>query len=350
MGKEPQNTEQLRAQAALLLSQARAQSIDISRALSAVNDSGALHSRLAAAAAQISGAISGLSQALGSSSFPLHAADLAAFESIVLSGETSSLLTEANAQATANAARAQNVAVSSSATRQEVQSLSHDIFDKHIFDPYLHFSSKADEDKYRKREAEARRYIDAQLARGTPEGNLNAGGGMIGTMLDAHAHGAGDSPEFMPRWNALVEKTERQRAAMQAAGQSTAEYDRNVKAAVRRFLKDEGHLSDAEIDRRLAASANPLDAVKPFMANDHASRSLERQMERVVLPTDPSQPLPRVETATNVPPSANTLPLNLDAMTAKINGAIVQVSDNTEDGHGLTIQKLPGKTEITVAG
>ncbi len=78
MAKESQTTEQLRAQAAFILSQAKAQSADIERALGATSGSGTLHSRLAAAAARVSGTIDALSQALGSTSFPLHAADLMA--------------------------------------------------------------------------------------------------------------------------------------------------------------------------------------------------------------------------------------------------------------------------------
>jgi hypothetical protein len=85
--KEP-NTNMLRAQAAVLLSQARAQSLDIQRALGIASGSGPLHARLAEAAAQIEGAASQLSQALGSSVFPLRAADLMTLENVVQSGET----------------------------------------------------------------------------------------------------------------------------------------------------------------------------------------------------------------------------------------------------------------------
>jgi hypothetical protein len=117
MADQKQNTEQLRAQAALLLSQARAQSCDVQRALTAAHGNGTLQARLAAAAAQISMAASALSQALGSSSFPLHAADLTALENVVCSGETRALLSEAAAQATVSAATFQTVAATSAATR-----------------------------------------------------------------------------------------------------------------------------------------------------------------------------------------------------------------------------------------
>jgi len=346
------NTEQLRAQAALLLSKARGESFDIRRALGEVNIDSPLHARLAALAAQISDAASGLSQALRSTTFPLRAADLLAFESVVQSPETEALLAQATTEANTNASRTITVAAASADTRQEVRSLSHDVFDRHIFDPYLHFDSPEDEADFRKREAEAQKYINEQLARRTPEGNLNAGGGMIGTMLDANAHGAGNSPDFMPRWNALTADTQRQRAAMHAAGQSTEEYDRNVTDSVRRFLKAKG-LSDAEIDKRLSDSANPLDAMKPFLADDRESRRVEEkiQLSRHVAQANNAQALPVVETTqAEAPASKDTLPtINPDVMGAKLQAAIVQISDNTDAGHGVTIQRPAGKGALTVA-
>ncbi|KAJ8134275.1 hypothetical protein OY671_012512, partial [Metschnikowia pulcherrima] len=57
------------------------------------------------------------------------------------------------------------------------------------------FASAEDERAYRQREAERRSYIEAEQAKGTPEGNLNAAGATVGQMADAKAHGAG-GPEF----------------------------------------------------------------------------------------------------------------------------------------------------------
>lgn len=262
MAQKKENTEQLRAQAALLLSQARSQAADIHRALEALRGDAGLQSELSGVAAELSGAISDLQSALQSGT--VRAADLMAIKSIVQSGSVASILSQASAQAASqvSAQAAATVAATAADTRRETQTLAQDVFEKKIFDRYLHFSSPEDQAEYRKREAEAKRYIDAQLARKTPEGDLNAGGGMIGQMLDAHAHGAGDSPDFLPRWNALVEKTTKQRAAMHAAGQKTEEFDRNLNTAVRRFLKAKG-LTDAEIDARLASGRDPLEAVKP---------------------------------------------------------------------------------------
>jgi hypothetical protein len=350
MTKEEPNTNMLRAQAAVLLSQARAQSLDIQRALGMASGSGPLHTRLAEVAAQIEGAASQLSQALSSSTFPLRAADLMTLEGVVASSETNALTSEAAAegQATAAATVAANVASASAATRDDVQTLSRDVFQDHCFDPYLHFASPEDEADYRRRTAAMQAYVTKELALGTPAGNLNASGGMLSQMLAADAHGAGDSPDFLPKWNKLAGDAERERAALKAAGQSTAEYDRTVTAGVRGFLKDK-HLSDADIDKRLAGNADPLEAVRSFLKTDGSSRSADN-------PIAPSAPtassssgvsLPRVE-----PGSTREAQLSLDfaALAAQSRAAGVQMSDTAETApaHGLAIGKPTGKPGVGI--
>jgi hypothetical protein len=162
------------------------------------------------------------------------------------------------------ASESAQLAASSATTRRELLTMHSDLFERRIFDKYLTFTSEEDEQAYRRREAEGRRYIEQQLATNTPEGNLNAAGGTIDRMLDAHTHGAGDSPEFMPRWNRLVETTRNQRAALRQEGRSTEEFDRNLVNSVRRFLRGKD-LSDSEIEARLATSADPLEAAKPYL-------------------------------------------------------------------------------------
>jgi len=347
MTEEKQNTEQLRAQAALLLSQARAQSVDIQRVLSTLGGDNPLKSRLASAAAHVADVANMLAQALGSSTFPLHGADLIALGDIVHSGETSALVTEATTQAVTAATQTAAVTATSADTRREVQSLEHDMFDQKIFDPYLHFSSPADEATFRKRQVEDQKYVHAQLARHTPEGDLNAGGGMIDSMLNADAHGAGDSPEFMPRWNALVDKTMRQHTAMRAAGQSTAEFDSRLMASVRSFLKAKG-LSNTEIDQRLAGSANPLDAVKPFLKNDRDSQTLLEKLDQKTEAVGSKycfQPLPCVGAGATVPTQDAQLGIDFAAVAAKLNASGVPTSDTAGDtpAHGLTIVKPNAK-------
>jgi hypothetical protein len=354
MSEEKQNTEQLRAQAALLLSQARAQSMEIQWVLSTLTGENPLKSRLASAAAHVADVASTLAQALGSSSFPLHGADLMALGDIVHSGEASALVNEATAQAGTTTTPTAMLTDASADTRREVQSLEHDMFDRKIFDPYLHFSSPADEAAYRQHQAEDQKYVDAQLARHTPEGDLNAGGGMIDSMLNADAHGAGDSPEFMPRWNALVDKTMHQHAAMRAAGQSTAEFDNRLMASVRSFLKAKG-LSDTEIDQRLAGSANPLDAVEPFLKNDRDSQSLLEKLDQKPEAVGSKyciQPLPCVGAGVTVPTQDAQLSIDFAAVAAKLNANGVPTADAAEDtpAHGLTIAKPSAKAGQGVGG
>jgi hypothetical protein len=351
MPKLLQNTEQLRAQAEQLLSQARAQSIEIQRVLGAVLGDGALQSRLTAAAAQISGVIGKLSLALNSPD-ALHQIDLTGLEGLVHSAETRALITEASAQTKGSAALAEAVVTASAATRQETQTVTRDVFERRIFDAYLHFDSKEDEDAFRRREAEAQEYIATQLARHTPEGDLNAGGGVLGHLLDADAHGAGDSPEFMRQWNAMAEKTQSQRAAMHAAGQSTEEYDRNLALYARRFFHTRGW-SDAQIDEQLARSGDPLAAVKPFLGSDRASRHLEVTATTMATTAHLTRAdLPRTEAAVPESTSAPAPAIDHDAMAARLKAIGLSVSDNTEpdSGHGLPAQKFASKAGPSVAG
>jgi hypothetical protein len=336
--KEPK-TQELRGQAATVLSQARAELTDIRRAISQASGNSAVQSRLAAAGAQIAGVAAEVSQALNSSSFSLGAADLMALQSAVSSADLSALVDDASTPGGSRRSIAE-IAAASAATRQEVQDLSRDVFDRHIFEPYLRFSSADDEAGFRARTAATQNYVKAQLDRGTAEGNLNAGGGMMDYMLNAHAHGAGKSPEFMPHWNRLAEDTERQRGAMHAAGQSTDEFDRNLKASVRRFLKAKG-LSDAEIDEQLAKSASPQDAVNPFLHSGSDRGNLEHQVQRASPPAASFQGVSRVGATDGGATREGQLTLDFGAMEAKLRAAGLQpvAHHETETGHGLTIQK-----------
>ena len=162
--------------------------------------------------------------------------------------------------ATAAQAAAEALGAASANSRASVNAIMRDM---HRFDPYLQFASAEDEAEYRKREAERRAYIDAQHAKGTPEGNLNAAGAAIGQMADAKAHGAGNSPEF-ERWsNELTNTTTKLRDAARQSGLSTEEFDRNISADYRRISKAQG-LSDAEINARLATHDG--DALKAIAA------------------------------------------------------------------------------------
>lgn len=178
-----------------------------------------------------------------------------------------------DAIAVVRSAENDSIAITSAATRRAVQELSRDMYERRIFDPYLQFASAEDEAAYRQREAANRAYIDAEMAKNTAGGNLNAAGATQGQMLDAAAHGADRSPEFKERWEALKETTRKQREEIRAKGGSTEEYDQRIEASVRRFLKAKGK-TDAEIDAILASSPNPLDAVEPYLESEKDARAL----------------------------------------------------------------------------
>lgn len=331
------NTEKLRADAAVLLEQARKQLADVQRALAAVGGNSALRAKLDSAATHLSAIVSELSGALASAHFSLRAADLMAIEGAVHSGEAGQAVAQAATHEGAGAAVSAELAAASASTRRETETLAHDFFDQHIFDPYLHFKSAQDEAEYRRREAETKKYIQEQLAKHTPVGDLNASGGMIGQMLDAHSHGAGASPDFMPRFNSLVEKAERQRNAVKAAGQSTDEFDQRLNASIRRFLKDEKGLPDAEINKALTGTGNPLDRVRSLFKDERHGENLER-------------PASAQQSASAAPANAGEKSaINVDAIAAKLKAAGVKVAEatGTAPAHGVVAQK-PGKDSPSV--
>ena len=209
-------------------------------------------------------------------------AGLAAIRSTVLASVGAAATTAQqvrSAVASATAAGPMSLATTSAVLRQELNSLHGDLFERRIFDPFLHFASREDEEAYRRREEETRRYIAQQMAAKTPEGALNAAGATMGQMLDAHSHGAGASPEFLPRWTRLVETTQRHRDALRREGRSTDDFDRNLMTSVRRYLRDKG-LSEGAIDAALAGDADPLAAVRPHLKADKDAEALETPIAR----------------------------------------------------------------------
>lgn len=136
------------------------------------------------------------------------------------------------------------------------------------FDRDLQFRSKDDEDAYRQREAERRAYVEAQQARHTPEGDLNAAGGAVGQMVDASAHGAGENPAFQQRWNELVATTQRLRDEVRRSGGSTQEFDDRLRTDLRGILQRRG-LTDAQIDAQFAAHRDdPLAVARVHVAEE----------------------------------------------------------------------------------
>lgn len=193
-------------------------------------------------------------------------------------GTTESLVQQIRTAVGAGTQVSNELAFAGFALRNELASAHASLFESRIFERYMSFASEAEEVAYYRSEAATRRYIEQQLALRAPEGDLNAAGATMGQMLDAHVHGAGKSPEFLPQWNRLLETTERHRVALRAEGRSTEEFDRNLTASVRRYLKEKG-LTEAEIAAALAASPNPLDAVKPYLHGQSDAAVLDQSIK-----------------------------------------------------------------------
>lgn len=195
---------------------------------------------------------------------------------------TAAIVEHARASTAAHGVKeAAQLAAASAAARSQVTALQSDLFERRIFDPFLRFATADDEAAYRRREADAQRYISAQLAEGTPEGDLNASGALVSRMLDAHSHGAGASHEFQARWSRLVASTETLRDAMRRDGRATEEFDRNMEAAVRQYLHDKG-LTEPAITAALEQAGEPLEAVKPFIESPGDTHQLEGALRREI--------------------------------------------------------------------
>lgn len=264
-------------------------------------------------------------------------ADLSALKSTIAAtvGASTALVQQVKtAVAATSAAESAGLVAVTAATRRALEGTQTDLFGRRIFDEHLRFRDKEDEEAYRRREEETRRYVEQQMAAKTAEGTLNAGGAMMGQMLDAHAHGAGESPDFLLHWKRLVETTRKQREAMVAEGRSTAEFDRNLAAAVRRYLREKG-LSEAEIDAKLAVAGDPLEAVKPYLKNDREARELGASVDRSAHFQDPVedpittavavQPSPAASAATSAAPDVD------DVMAAfKAAGVVVTATSEAD--------------------
>ncbi len=199
------------------------------------------------------------------------------------------------------------------------------------FDSQLRFGPNDTEADYRRREAERQAYIDAENAKGTPEGNLNAAGAAVGQMADAKAHGAG-GPEFEKRWAELVASTEKLREAAQANGISTEEFDRRLREDLRRILKSKG-LSDAQIDAQFAAHPDPLEATKAYVAVDNIDTvkmstrysTASARPDSIETAELPEQPIPPLADAMATLRAAGVVSSRQEATTPPAHGVTAQV-------------------------
>ena len=246
---------------------------------------------------------------------------------------TQALAEQGRAIATsAGQAAAEALATASANSRAQVTSI---IRDMHRFDAYLHFESAEDEAAYRKREAERLAYINAQHAKGTPEGNLNAAGAAVGQLADAKVNGAGDNPEFERSWSELLETTERLRSEVLRSGGSIKAFDDRLRADIRTILSAKG-FSDQQIEARLAAHANPLEAVKALVKGEDAVLALRQTVEASVGSVSAQPKIPAE--AANVAPVSN-----LDDAMAKLRSAGIVMAEHkatTPFAHGVSQQAI----------
>ena len=236
------------------------------------------------------------------------------------------------ASASAASAGAATLAEAAAKSRAQVSEIMRGMKD---FDPHLQFTSRDDEDAYRRREAERRAYVAQQHTRNTPEGDLNASAAAIGQMVDAKAHGAGDSPEFAKRWDELVASTERLREAAKANGVSTEAFDRHLREDLRRILQSKG-LSDAQIDAQFAAHPDPLDAAKAYVSDGADIDTLRRSAERIDAVTKPASVSDLGDVASVVASLQSA-------------GVVAQPHDaKAPPEHGVAFSKSPANTGRTV--
>ncbi|MDH4745885.1 hypothetical protein OMP43_17810 [Sphingomonas sp. CBMAI 2297] len=281
----------------------------------------------------------------------IGSADPAALAS--LRGEVTGMLAQAQqvaqqARAAASGAETADAIALATASADARSQVVATMQDMHRFDPYLQFDSAEEEAAYRKREAERRAYIDDELHKGTPEGNLNASAGALGQMADAKAHGAGNSPEFQQRWDALAASTEKLRDEVRRSGGSIHEFDNRLRIDLRAILKSKG-LTDTEIDAQFAARPDPLDAMKAFVA--------EKDLDAIAakLRADGASPAagPMKETATPSPAAASVLPENINDAVSDLKAmgfAVTEHDAAAEPVHGVSGKVVAATSRTTALG
>jgi hypothetical protein len=257
-------------------------------------------------------------------------------EVTALASSAAAAAQEARTSAAASTSASGSIATLAHAAHEQVNTVMAGMKD---FDGFLHFGPGDTEADYRKREAERRATIAAEQAKGTPQGDLNASGAAVGQMVDAKAHGAGDSPEFQQRWDTLVATTEALRAEIIRQGGSTKEFDERLREDLRRTLKSKG-LTDADIDAQFAAHpGNPLEAAKAYVAEGDVA-TIDRSVQRVG------------NSITQQPAQADAQPTtelaNTDVM-AKFRSTGIVLADAAPTGdftHGVTTQRSNAASRI----
>lgn len=148
--------------------------------------------------------------------------DLPALQAQIASviAEASSTIETARSGSTGAVAR--EVALTTAQLRSSIRDVMGGMKD---FDPYLQFGSAEEEEAYREREQARQAYIEAELAKGTPEGDYNAAAATRAQLLDAQTYGAGDHPDFDERMASLNNALRQTKRIAAEAGVSTSEGD-----------------------------------------------------------------------------------------------------------------------------
>ena len=163
------------AQASLrteLLGQLVAAQLALESAIAELSRAGGDAATLATAKSQLA-SLGDLRQQISTASIATLAAMRSEVAGVAAAAQASAQQTRDAATSAATTA-VTDLAAKREAARQTIQSVTHDIFKRKIFDPYLQFASPGDEEAYRKRERENEAAIQRELARGTDKGNLRA--------------------------------------------------------------------------------------------------------------------------------------------------------------------------------
>ncbi len=150
---------------------------------------------------------------------------------IVASANTGRAIAQQSRAAASGDSADDLLAATTARTRAAVERIGEDLFERKIFDPYLRFASEEEERAYRQREAERQEYIRRELAKGTPEGTLNATNATLAQIDDAGAHGADRSPEYARMRSDAINAQEDQLAAIRRAGLGAPQPEAEASAA-----------------------------------------------------------------------------------------------------------------------
>lgn len=183
-----------------LVGQLAAAELALEAVIAELGRNGADAATVSASRLQLSSLIS-LRQQVGTAS----GAALAELRAEVVAAASSATALAQQANGNASSTNAPDATARAAAARQTIENVGRDIFDKKVLDPYLQFSSKEDEEAYRKREQERHEAYERAKALGTPEGYQQARQIEQAQLHDAGAHGADRSPEYPKLQSDLVQ-------------------------------------------------------------------------------------------------------------------------------------------------